>query len=318
MKFAIFDSCPPFVWRVKFAIWLIVVTAFVVSGCQRRQKKEMSATEPNIEPLVFIADYASGAINATGGMDVWMKTEKSELDCVVTFFEPDDSLYLTEHHFEVYPWLNSIKISAREPLSKFVWQLSNGQFSVLEGSEAVDVWDPALREPSPSPFSYRDYAEAVLSIITAPVRFLDESAVFIKEPGPVKMEGLWYYPIARTYPAPRPSSEEGRGTSYEGRAGTQPYWSKVVFFQKKDNSLVDMVWLAATPDQVGGEGPRSAGTQKSPTLQSFGDGAKFLAVRGYDYKEVEKGGVLVPTKIEIFKTDARAVVAERLVKIDFK
>jgi hypothetical protein len=39
-------------------------------------------------------------------------------------------------------------------------------------------------------------------------------------------------------------------------------------------------------------------------------------VRGYDYKEVEKTGLLVPTRIEIFETDARDRKQKRLVKID--
>jgi len=313
MKFAIFDSCPPFVWRVKFAIWLIVVAAFIVSGCSSifhrpssilgpgtrdeergtrdlGPQKDVLVAEPNIEPLVFIADYASGAINATGGMDVWMKTKKLALIGVGTFFEPDDSLYLTEHHFEVYPWLNSIKVSAQEPLSRFVWQLSEGRFNVLEGDER----DPALREPkvdvSTRIVSYRDYVEAILNAITAPLRFLDVSVGFIKEPGPVKMEGQWYYPIAQTYPAPKAI---GPGSEQMDVIPVEPYWSKVVFFQNRDSSLVDMVWFADI------------------------DQKKFLAVRGYDYEEVEEGGILVPTKIEIFKTNARAVTEERLVKIDF-
>jgi len=45
---------------------------------------------------------------------------------------------------------------------------------------------------------------------------------------------------------------------------------------------------------------------------------KFLIVRGYDYRGVEKTQILVPIKIEIFRTDARGVLQERLVKIDFK
>jgi len=309
MKFSIFNPSAPLRTGFRFAIWLIVVAAFVVSGCQQRHRvpaergpqKDVSATEPNIEPLVFIADYASEAIEATGGMDVWMKTKKLELDGVVTFFEPDDSLYLTEHHFEIYPWLNSIKVSAQEPLSRFVWQLSEGRFNVLEGDEKSDV--------APRVVTYRDYADAILNAITAPLRFLDVSVGFIKEPGPVKMEGQWYYPIAQTY---RVQKASGIGSEQMDVTPVEPYWSKVVFFQNRDSpasggqgSLVDMIWFAKID-------------QKSPTLQSFGDGAKFLAVRGYDYEEVEKGGVLVPTRIEIFKTDARAVTEERLVKIDFK
>ncbi len=299
---------------IRNAVWMILVVAFVVSGCSsifhlpssilgrgtrdegrgtkdQGPQKDVLVAEPNIEPLVFIADYASGAINATGGMDVWMKTKKLDLDGVVTFYQPDDSLYLTEHHFEVYPWLNSIKVSAQEPLSRFVWQFSEGRLSLLEGDKKLEVAAKVV--------SYRDYADAMLNVITAPLRFLDVSVGFIKEPGPVKMEGRWCYPIAQTYPAPKAI---GPGSEQIDVTPRQPYWSKVVFFQNRDSSLVDMVWFAKVD-----EGPRSAGTQK-----------KFLAVRGYDYNQVKEKGVLAPTKIEIFRTDARAVTEERLVKIDFK
>ena len=47
------------------------------------------------------------------------------------------------------------------------------------------------------------------------------------------------------------------------------------------------------------------------------DRGKYLAVRGYNYQEVEKGGVFVPAKIEIFMTDVHGVMQHRLVKIDY-
>ncbi|MFQ6036069.1 MAG: hypothetical protein ACE5NM_09535, partial [Sedimentisphaerales bacterium] len=231
---------------------------------------------------------------ATGGMDVWMKTEKLALDGVVAIYEPDDSFYLTEHYFEVYPWSNSIRISAQEPLSNFLWQFSAGQFATLQGDNEKDV--------APRVISYRDYAQATLCIITAPVRLVDESVGFIKEAGPVKMEGQWYYPIVQTRFSIPPDRVGGQNPESGIQNQVQPYWSKVVFFQNTDSSLVDMVWFAKVE-----EGPRFAGTQK-----------KFLAVRGYDYKEVVENGVLVPTRIEIFRTDDRAVIGQRMVKIDFK
>jgi hypothetical protein len=76
--------------------------------------------------------------------------------------------------------------------------------------------------------------------------------------------------------------------------------SKAVFYQDRDSSLVDMLLFA---DMTG---------------------EKFLAVRGYDYTEVvrmdsqgEKEGVRVPVRIEIFRTDTRGNLQERLVKIDY-
>jgi hypothetical protein len=78
-----------------------------------------------------------------------------------------------------------------------------------------------------------------------------------------------------------------------------PDLSEAVFYQNRSSSLVDMILF---PQMSGG---------------------KSLAVHGYDYSEVEKGGVLVPARIEIFRTDVlfgsggTADSQRRLVKIDF-
>jgi hypothetical protein len=201
-------------------------------------------------------------------------------DGVVTFYEPEGSFYLTEQHYEIYPWSNSIRISSKEPASRpdysgvkrpcggeIIWELTDGSF-IVEGDSGVSSGLPAG-------LSERAFAEAVLFIMTAPVRFLDKSVSFIEETKPVKKEGLWYFPIERM------------------DSGVLPYRSKVVFYQNKDNSLVDTIWF------------------------SNAEGL-FLSIRGYDYYEGGQGGVLVPTKVEISRTDKYGVVQERLVQIDFK
>ena len=207
--------------------------------------------------------YAIQAIEAAGG-GVWTKMEKLQLDCVVTFYQPDGSFYLTEQRYEVYPWSNSIRISAREPQGRFVWQLSEGQFDVLQGDHQISVPE-------------RCFSEAILNIITAPARLLDGSVEFTKQTAAVKVRGQWYYPIGRRN---KPDVESSRRLS------------EAIFYQDRDISLVDMIRFACI------------GTEK------------FLAVRGYDYTEIEKGGVLVPARIEIFSTDARGDSQKRLVKID--
>jgi len=122
-----------------------------------------------------------------------------------------------------------------------------------------------------------DFAKAILDITTAPVQLLEGKAEFIKSPRPVKVEGRWYYPIERV----------------GDKTGSEPYWPKRVFYQNRDSSLVDMLWFTGI------------------------DRGTFLAVRGYYYREVEKGGVVVPAKIEIFTTDVQGVIQHRLVKIDY-
>ena len=175
----------------------------------------------------------------------------------------------------VYPWSNSIQISAREPQGRFVWQLSKGKFDVLqEGGQSAAL---------PVVIGSNHFAEMILSIMTIPARFLDESAEFSKETTGLKIQGQWYYPISRL-------SRPVAGTEIE----SEPAFvlSKAVLYQDRDSSLIDML------------------------VFDFMSGDSNFAVRGYDYTEVEKNGVRVPARIEIFKADARGNLQERLVKID--
>jgi len=258
-------------------LMLVLVAAFIFTGCQRKQEEdaaEVLVSGPNLETISVPPDYVVRAIEAAGGWNAWTGMKELQLDCVVTFYQPDGSFYLTEQHHVVYPWSNSIEISAREPQGAFAWQLSRGKFDVLQGNGQSDAL--------PVVIGSSHYAEMILSIITIPARFLDESAEFSRETTELKIQGQWYYPIIRR-------SRPVIGAELEP---ARPL-SKAVFYQDRDNSLVDVILF----DYMGG-----------------GD---FLAVRGYDYAEVEKEGVHVPVRIEIFKADAGGNLRERLVKIDY-
>jgi len=274
-------------WLLK-ACWLIALMAFVVGGCgnvfkiDRASQAEDFTSGPDVETLVVHGDYAVGALAATGGLDTWMKVTRLNLECVVTFYQPDGSFYLTEHECEIYPWSNSIRISAQEPMGKLMWQLSNGHFSMLQGNERVDVLNSV---------SYRDYAEAILNITTAPVRLLDQKSEYLKKPEPVKIAGLWYHMIEQVYPLGQALSAD---IKKKGDWRYEPYWSEAIFCQNRDSSFVSLLFLSDVDEQ------------------------KFLAVRAYDYDIYAGQKVIVPRKIEIFRTDARSVIKERLVTIDFK
>jgi hypothetical protein len=263
-----------------------LIFAFLFAGCGRLLEPkaeppgmrsensdgaDVLARGPDAEAISVPSDEAARTIKATGGLNVWKKTAKLQLDCVVTFYQPDGTFYLTEQCYEVHPWSNSIRISADEPQGTFVWQLSEGQFDVLKGAGQID----ALPDAVPS----RCFAEVILNIITAPVRFLDGSVEFSEQPNPVKMQGKWYYPINR-----------------QSRDVTARL-SGAVFYRDRDSSLVDMIRLACL----------NTGAAREKSVQY---------VRGYDYQKVEKAGPLVPTRIEIFETDARDRTQKRLVKID--
>jgi len=256
---------------------LVLVAAFIFTGCQRIYKEdvvEALASGPDIKMISVPPDYVVRAIEAAGGLTGWMKTKELQLDCVVTFYQPDGSFYLTEQHHVVYPWSNSIQISAREPKGRFVWQLSKGKFDVLQ--------DDGQSDALPVVIGSSHFAEMILSVITIPARFLDESVEFTKETTELKIQGQWYYTLTRR-------SKQVVGAELEP---ARPL-SKAIFYQDRDNSLVDMI------------------------LFDYMSGDDFLAVRGYDYAEVEKEGVRVPVRIEIFRTDARGNLQGRLVKIDY-
>lgn len=259
--------------RISEIICLVLVAVFVLAGCGQKHKEDVDvlARGQEVEAISTPSEEAARAIEATGGLNAWKKTTKLQLDCVVTFYQPDGSFYLTEQLYEVHPWFNSIQISADEPQGTFVWKLSNGQFNVLRGAGQID----ALPKAVPS----RCFAEVILNIITAPARFLDGSVEFTKQSTPVKMQGKWYYPIDR------------QGKDLTARI------SDAVFYQDRDSSLVDMIRLACL---------NTGATREKP----------IQYVRGYDYEVVEKGAPLVPTRIEIFETDARDRSQKRLVKID--
>jgi len=69
-------------------------------------------------------------------------------------------------------------------------------------------------------------------------------------------------------------------------------WDRIFYYQNKINSFIDLLWFCDIDRQ------------------------EYLAVRGYDYSEVEEKGILLPTKIEIFTTDARCIFDKRLLTID--
>jgi hypothetical protein len=112
------------------------------------------------------------------------------------------------------------------------------------------------------------------------VRFLDGSTEFSKPSEPVKMQGLWYYPIRCLRVTPAPSGVEGSDERRE-----------TVFYQSRDTSLVDII--------------------------SFVADMESLLVRGYDYRKVKETGVLLPTRIEVFNTNSAGVIQHRLLKIDY-
>lgn len=252
-------------WISK-TIWLVLMMVLAVAGCEQEQQQQLQKVDISVEK----PPYISQAIEAAGGTEAWAKTKTLDFDCVVAFYQPDGSFYLTEQHHKIDPLSNLICLSAQEPQGKFIWELSPVGFTVIEGTKQGDFMPDGL--------GAEDFAKVILDITTTPVRLIERKTGLIRSAEPVKIEGQWYYPVGRPM-SDKPDSETHR--------------PNLVYYQNRDNSLVDMLLLTGT------------------------DKGACLAVRGYNYHQVEKGGIWVPAKIEIFMTDVRGVMQKRLVKIDY-
>lgn len=252
---------------ISRTIRLTFVMVLAVAGCeQQQQQQQLQKVDVSVEKPLYI----SQAIEAAGGTKAWAKTKILDFDCVVSFYQPDGSFYLTEQHHKINPLSNLIRLSAQEPQGKYIWEFSPAGFTVTEGTKQGDFLPDGL--------GTEDFAKAILDITTTPVRLIERKTGLIRSAEPVKIEGLWYYPIGRPI-SDKPDSETHR--------------PNIVYYQNRDSSLVNTMLFAGI------------------------DQNDFLAVRGYNYHQVEKGGIWVPAKIEIYLSDAGSVMQKRLVKIDY-
>ncbi len=281
------------VLRLSKTVGRVSLVAFLVlTGCIQKIDDIPESVNPLGDPNVVVPDYVTRAMVATGGADAWAGTGLIEADCVVTFYQP--SLYLTKQHVSVRPWPAYIRIEAREPQGEFVWELSGDGFSVRDGSAAVDV--------SPISAVDRRFAASVLYVMTAPMRLLDEAGRLTRNAEPVKIQGRWYHSIEKVTADDAPE-----------------LWSKVVFYQNAQSSLVDMIWISGTPvlPVAGNEKTHAQALPKDGVSPAHVSEPGLLAVRGYDYARLERGKVLVPRRVEIFGADASGTLNQRLAKIDY-
>jgi len=268
--------------RVMPSAVLMVLTALMLTGCGRHAAKEPApdlnalATGPDRPTLPASRPFASAALDATGGLAAWEACKKIEFHAAVTACERDGCFYLTEHDFVLCPWSEAVQVTAHEPRADFTWQVVRGRYHAPQADPNVDV--------SPLRGLSRDYADAVLRIVTAPVGMLDDNVLLGRRPATMQITGQWYLPIDAKFKAQAGSEE----------ATAAPYWTQGIFFQDVDRSLVDMIWLG------------------NPATH------KFLIARGYNYARITGVDVLIPTKIEVFQSDPEANIGPRFALIDLK
>ena len=269
------------VTRVMQSAVLIVLTSLTLTGCGRQASKESSpnfdllATGPDQKVLPTVRPGVSEAVDAAGGLETWERCKKIEFGAVVMACARDGCFYLAQQDFVLCPWSNAIQVTAHEPRADFVWQVVSGRYYLPPADPNLDV-SPLGSEPC-------DYAYAVLQIVTAPARMLEDGFVLTPRPTVVQNDGQWYLPIDAKY------AEKARD-----KGGIESHWTQSIFFQDQNRPLVDMIWLGDP------------------------DAKKFLIVRGYDYANVAGSGVKTPTKIEVFQSDPDANIGPRLALVDLK
>lgn len=275
--------------RVSRRAVVLALTVVALTGCGRQTAEEvtptveMLAVGPDEGALAPRPEYVKAAVDAGGGPATWRRCKRIGVEAVVTIYGQDGSFYLTEQDIDVYPWSRAIQIAAQEPRGTCVSLLAEGQYRLIEGDHSLDVSGLGV--------SHRDYAEAVLEIMTTPARVLARDVALTRRPEPMRTAGQWYHLMEATYaPTERVSKEKGRTTVVV----VEPYWAQGIYYQNRDRSLIDTIWLANAAK------------------------GRSILVRGYDYTPVEDGGVLVPTKVEIFQADSQATPGRRLVQIDVK
>jgi hypothetical protein len=263
------------------------LVALTLTGCSQQVVEvetppqgntNLLATGPDREALVTPPDYVSAVLEASGGLALWMQQTRLHASGVVKLYAPDGSFYLTLHDLEVYPWSNAIRIEANEPRARFVWQLTEGRYQVVEGKAPLDV--------SPLAGSYGAYADAILQIVSAPVRLLDKEAVLEREVTPVRIEGVWYQRVSAKYFPAKTMATPSEDVAIETD------WTDAIYYLNRATGLIDMIWLGNATRQ------------------------DYLVVRGYDYATETEGGLRLPSKIEIFRADADGNALDRLAQLD--
>lgn len=248
---------------------LIVLVTLTLTGCGRQVARtsdgDLLATGP--DQLAIAAarpDYTLGGLESTGGVDAWLKCKRIDLRGVVSAYRSDGSYYMTEHTFVVYPWSEAVQISAHEPGSDYLWRLIGTRFQRLEGNPRVDI--------SPLAGAYQHYASALLEILTTPVRMMDDGMKLSRRPLPVQIAGQTYTAVDAEF------SKRSAG------------WTNATYFANRQNSQVDIIWLANASRQ------------------------DYLIVRGYDYTP-SRCGVFMPSVVEMFHSDAEAHIGSRFATI---
>jgi len=281
----------------------LVSVLLVATGCRQYFQRGKP-----VEEAVFarceseLPEPIRAAFEAVGPLEAWLRADKLQARCIVTFYKPNPpsaGYYLTEQVHEIEPWAGSVRISADEPQGRLVWQLSNAGFKVLYGAERVANLPVKLCD--------ENFATLLLDMTTAPVRIISDagpvggtngtSCSSIKYGQAVKIKGQWYYPIELT-------GGEGKVT----RIFYQPLRG-----QNADSSLPSAPRRFASQNEAAG---RRGGRLDIIRLVDE-ENEVFLMAHGYNYRKIKGLGIAIPNKIEIFKTHPQGARGQKLVEVSY-
>jgi hypothetical protein len=172
---------------MKKVLMISMITLLAVSGCAKQTAKQQTATTPTPR-VVSVPAFAAASVNALGTAKAWSNTEVIIGECTAKYYRPDGTFYLTRQRHAVYPWSDSIRIYAAEPQGTFVWQLSGGIFTLLEGTPQQSAALPiTLCDPS--------IARAIWSMMAMPASLAtnaDPNAALDKA---TRVMGIWHNPL---------------------------------------------------------------------------------------------------------------------------
>jgi hypothetical protein len=200
----------------------LLAVIFIAVGCSRPSSR-ITIVQPGFGEKYVAANFARRALDAAGGPDAWLKTEKIHFDCITTIDKPDGSRYMTAMTYEIYPWSNAIVVTAKEPQATLQIQLQNDVFTILQGSEYIESSGIFLGQTN--------IIRAIRDITIAPLRLSDVDAGFTHVLVPIKKDGRWYY------------RNEATSSLIPKKSQAPPHLRKVVLYQNKLTHLADMLWI---------------------------------------------------------------------------
>ena len=140
-------------------------------------------------------------------------------DCVVTFYEADGSIYLSEQRYTIYPQSQGLEISGTEPGGRFTWKLLGGDFRVVVGAAKVDKLPRGIYD--------RNIAKLILISIVAGSGM---SAQLSESSELEKLQGRWYSVIHI-----EPGISSKRMKSFEVP------WAKLTLYGDSSKGVIDRV-----------------------------------------------------------------------------